>query len=126
LLIGSGHSPVLVDDAAEESCSPRRAVERNDAGVLVGRVLVEALVGTVVVEVTLVLAKDATSVALVVDQHSVGALGSNAANESFRVAVRPRHPRWSPDYIHAFGGEHRVKGAGELRVSVADQVKAPG
>jgi hypothetical protein len=53
---------VLVDDAAEESCSPHRAVERDDARVVVGWVLVEALVWTVVVEVALVLAKDAAGV----------------------------------------------------------------
>jgi hypothetical protein len=43
---------VLVDDAAEESCSPYRTVERHDAGVVVGWVLVEALVWTVVVVAT--------------------------------------------------------------------------
>ena len=36
LLIGSGRSSVLVDDAAEDSCSPKRAVERDHVWVVVG------------------------------------------------------------------------------------------
>ena len=60
-------------------------------------------------------------VALVVDQHPVGALGPDAADEPFGVAVRPGRPRWGLDDLDAFGGEHGVEGAGELRVSVADQ-----
>jgi hypothetical protein len=78
-------------------------------------------VWTVLVEVTLVLAEDAASVTFVVDQHPVGAFSADAPNEPFRVAVGPGRPRWSPDHLHAFGGEYLVKAAGELRVSVADQ-----
>jgi hypothetical protein len=36
LLFRLGSSPVLVDDATEETCSPDRAVERDDAAVVVG------------------------------------------------------------------------------------------
>jgi hypothetical protein len=53
-LIGSGRTSVLVDDAAEESRSPYQAAERDDAAVVVGRVLGEALVWTVVVDVVFV------------------------------------------------------------------------
>jgi hypothetical protein len=52
--IGSGGSSVLVDDAAEQPCSPCRAAEWDHAGVVIGWVLVEAVVWTVVLEVTLV------------------------------------------------------------------------
>jgi hypothetical protein len=49
----SGGSLVLVDHAAEYSSSPYRCVERDDdGGVVVGRVLAEALVWTVVVVAT--------------------------------------------------------------------------
>jgi hypothetical protein len=52
-------------------------------------VLVEALVWTVVVEMAIVLAKDHMGVTLVLDQHPVGALGADAADEPFRETVRP-------------------------------------
>jgi hypothetical protein len=81
LLIGSGSSPVLVDDATEESCSSYRTVERDHVRVVVGWVLVETLVWTVLVEVAFVLAEHGAGVPLVVDEHSVGALGPHAADE---------------------------------------------
>ena len=83
----SSGSLVLVDDAAEESGSPYRTVELHDGGVGVGWVLVEALVWTVVVEVSLVLGKDAAGVTFVVDEYLVGALGADTPDEPFRVAV---------------------------------------
>ena len=46
---------------------------------------------------------------------------SDATDEPFRVAVRPRCPRWDLDDRHRFGGEHRVEGGGVLRVAVSDQ-----
>lgn len=88
---------------------------------MVPRVLVEALVWTVVVEVSLVLANDAVRVPLVVDQDPIGALSADAANEPLRVAVGLRRPRWSPDNLHAFGSEYFINSAGELRVSVVNQ-----
>ncbi|WP_406079119.1 hypothetical protein [Micromonospora sp. NBC_00858] len=42
-------------------------------------------------------------------------------DEPFRVAVRPRRPRWSPDHFNPLGGEHGVEASGELGVAVADQ-----
>src|SRR3954470_24858332 len=119
--MGSGGSSVLVDDAAEESRSAYRAGERDDAWVVVGRPLIETLVWTVRVEVAFILGEHGAGVALVVDQHLVGALGSDAANEPFGVAVRPRRPRGSPDHVDAISGEDGVEGAGELRVPVSDQ-----
>ena len=71
---------------------------------MVGRVLAESLVWPVIVEVTLVLAKDAASVTLVVDQHSVGAFSAEDPDEPFGVAVGPGRRRWSPDNLYAFGG----------------------
>jgi hypothetical protein len=117
----SGGSSVLVDDAAEESRSPYRAAGSDDVWVVVGRPLSETLVWTVVVEVVLIVGEHGTGVSLVVDQHLVGALGSDAANEPFGVAVRPRRSRGSPDHVDALSGEDGVEGAGELRVPVPDQ-----
>jgi hypothetical protein len=74
-----------------DSSSPHRCVNRDDhIRVVVGRVLAETLVWTVVVEVALVRAEHGTSVAIVVDQHPIGALGSDAADEPFDIAVRAR------------------------------------
>jgi hypothetical protein len=44
----------------------------------------------VLAEVALELGKDGAGMPLVVDQHPVGALGSDAADEPFGIAVRPR------------------------------------
>src|SRR5439155_19473323 len=96
LLVGLGCSSVLVDDAAEESCSPYRPAGRNDGWVVVGWPLFEALVWAVVVEVVFVVGEQGAGVTLVVDQHFVGAFGSGAANEPFGVAVRPRRAWGSP------------------------------
>jgi hypothetical protein len=48
---------------------------------MIGRMLVEALMWPVIVEVTLVRAEHSTSMTLVVDQHPVGALGPDAAHD---------------------------------------------
>jgi hypothetical protein len=126
-VIGSGGSCVLVDHATEDSCTPYRRVDRDDhVRLVIGRVLVEALVWTVVVEMALEGAEHHTSVSLVVDQHPVGALGSDAANEPFRVTVRARRPGWRLDDLDVLSGEYRVERSGELGVSIPDQVKAPG
>src|SRR4051812_29495728 len=65
-------------------------------------------------------------VTLVVDQHLVGALGSDAANEPFGVAVRLRRPRGSPDHVGALSGEHGVEGAGELPYQPSSEEPQPG
>jgi hypothetical protein len=80
LLIWSGCSSVLVDDAAEESRSPYRAAGRDEAGVVVGWPLIEALVWTVVVEVALIFGEHGMGVTLVVDQHLVRALVKGATS----------------------------------------------
>jgi hypothetical protein len=84
-------------------------------------VLVEPLVRPVVVEVAHVLVKDGAGVLFVVDQHPVGAFGADAADESFRVAVRPGTTGRAFDDVDTFGGEDGVEGIGELGVPVADQ-----
>jgi hypothetical protein len=43
-----------------------------------------------------------------------------AADEPFRVAVRPGSPRWGPEHVDPLGGEHGVEGSGELGVAVTD------
>jgi hypothetical protein len=82
---------VLVDQAAQESSSPVGGVEVDHyARVALRRVLVAALVRSVLVEVLLVGAKHLAGVVLVVDQHLVGALGPDTANKRFGKRVRPR------------------------------------
>ena len=73
------------------------------------------------VEVRGVRLKYLQRVPLTVEQQSVGALLPDAADEPFRVAVRPRRPRWNLHDLHRLGGEHGIEGVGELRVPVADQ-----
>ena len=73
------------------------------------------------VEMALVRGEDAAGVPLVVDQHPVGALGPDAADEPFGVAVRRRRARRGPDHLDADGGEQRVEGTSELHVPVADE-----
>lgn len=67
----------------------RRVVGDYGGWIVCWRVLVEPLVWPVVVEVAHVLVEDGSGVSLVVDQHPVGAFGADAADESFRIAVRP-------------------------------------
>jgi len=50
--------------------------------------LAEALMRAVVIEVADVLVENSAGVSFVVDQHAVDALGADAADEPFRIAVR--------------------------------------
>ena len=59
--------------------------------------------------------------ALVVDQDSVGALGSCCAYPSFGECVRPWSVRRRFNDPYAFAVEHLIEGVGELGVSVADE-----
>jgi hypothetical protein len=52
-------------------------------------VLVKPLVRPVAIEMTHVLVQDDAGVPSVVDQHPIGAFGTDAADEPFREAVRP-------------------------------------
>jgi hypothetical protein len=65
-----------------------RGVVGDDGGwIVVGRVLIETLVRSVVVEMVRVAVEDRAGVSLVVDQQSVGAFVADAANKPFGVAV---------------------------------------
>ena len=57
---------------------------------MLGGVLIEALVWTMPDEMVFVLAEHAAGVVFVVDQQPVGALGSDAADEAFRVRIGRR------------------------------------
>ena len=92
---------------------------------MVGWVLIETLMWTVIVEVTLVGAQHSTGVTIVVDQHPVGALGSDTADEPLRIAVRARRAPWRLDDLNTLSGEHGIERSGELRVPVADQKPKP-
>jgi hypothetical protein len=65
--------------------------------------------------------EDAAGVSFVVDQPPVGALGADAADEPFRVAVRLRRAGRDLDHVDALGGEHGIEGISELGIPVADQ-----
>jgi hypothetical protein len=113
---------VLVDDAGEDWPWPCCGVDRgDDAGIVVGWVLIQALVWTVVVEVRLILTQHCAGVPFVVDQHPVRAPGADTTDEPLRVAVCHRRPRRSLDHVHVVGCEHGVQGPGELGVPVADK-----
>jgi hypothetical protein len=76
----------LVDHASQDSFASHRRVDRDHhIGVVIRWELVDALVWTVLVEVTLLRDQHRTRVALVIDQHSVGTLGAEAADEPLRV-----------------------------------------
>jgi hypothetical protein len=70
--------------------------------------LVEALVWAVVVEVAYVLVEDGAGVLFVVDQHSVGAFFTDAADEPFCIAVGPRRAGRDLDYVEPFGDEDGI------------------
>jgi hypothetical protein len=107
---GSGHSSVLVDHAAQDPLPADRSVEWDDGGRVVVRwALVAALVWPVIVEVPGVRIEDCRGVAFVVDEDSVGALGPDAADEPFGVAVGLWCPRWDLHCLDALGGEHGVE-----------------
>jgi len=117
-----GRSPVLVDYSAEELLTPDRDVESDHGvGIVAGRVLVEALVWAVFVEVAYVLVEDGVNVLFVVGQHPVGAFFADAADELFCIAVGPRRAGRDLDYGEAFGGKDGIEAVGELGVPVADQ-----
>jgi hypothetical protein len=89
-------------------------------------VLVQALVRAVVIEVANVSVEDAAGVSFVVDQHPVGALGADAADEPFCVAVRLGRACRDRDHVDALGGEHGIEGIRELGIPVADQKTKQG
>jgi hypothetical protein len=121
-LAGLGCSLVRVDHAAEDSMASERGVEGDHHGwIVLGRVLVEALVWTVVVEMADILVEDGVGVSLMVDQHPVSAFLADAANEPFRIAVRSRCLGRDLGDVDAFGGEDGVEGGGELAVPVTDE-----
>jgi hypothetical protein len=112
-----GCAPVLVDQSAEDSVASGRGIEGDHGGRIVGRrVLVKPLVRPVVIEMAHVPVQHGVGVSFVVDQHPVGAFGADAADESFRVAVRPGCPGRAFDDVDTFGGEDGVEGVGELGV----------
>ena len=95
-----------------------RSVEWDDGrGVVVGWAVPAALVRPVVVEVSGVLVEDCRGVAFVIDEDSVGALGPDAADEPFGVAVGSWCLRWSLDCRDALGGEHGIEGRAVLGVT---------
>jgi hypothetical protein len=113
---------VLVDDSAEDSAAPDQAVGRRDrCRLVVGRMLVQALVRSMVVEVLGVLGERSHGVEFPVEQQPVGALRADAAHPPLREAIRLRRSGRDLDDVDAFGGEHGVERVAELRVPVADQ-----
>ena len=55
------------------------------------------------------------------DQEMVEALFAEGAHPTLRIGVRVRRPNRRPDHLEAFGTEHLVEPAAELRVAVVDQ-----
>ena len=99
-----------------------RGVEGDHGGwIVVGRVVIETLMRSVVVEVVRVPVEDSAGVSLVVDQQSVGAFVADAANEPFGVAVCLGRPGRDLVDVDVFGGEDGIESLGELGVPVTDQ-----
>jgi hypothetical protein len=99
-----------------------RGVDRDHGRGIVGRrMLVEALVRAMVIEMADEPVEDGAGVSLVVDQYSVGALRADAANESLGVTVRLWGTGRDFDHVDAFGDEDGIEGIGELGVSITDQ-----
>jgi hypothetical protein len=101
--------------------SDRSAERDHGSGVVGWRVLIQALVRAVIIEMAHVTVKNNSGVSLVVDQQPVGALSADAADEPLRIAVRPRRTGRDLHHGDAFAGEDGIKGGGELGVPVADQ-----
>jgi hypothetical protein len=87
----------------------KRWAGRRPPGGVVGWAVIAALVRSVMVEVPGVLVEDGRGVAFVVDEDSAGALGSDAADEPFGVAVARWGARWDLDRFDAFRSEHRLE-----------------
>jgi hypothetical protein len=95
---------VFVDHAAEASSAWYGSIHRDDDGrLVVGRQLLTALMGPVIIEVVHVLADHGTGMSFVVDQQPVGALLAQAAPPPFDETVRPRFPRRDLDHWSAIG-----------------------
>jgi hypothetical protein len=121
-MVGSGCAQVLVDQSAEDLVASDRGAERDHGGGVVGWwVLIQALVRAVVIEMAHVAVKNSSGVSFVVDQQLVGALGADAADEPFRVAVRLRRTGRDLHNVDGLGGEDGVESGGELGVAVADE-----
>ena len=67
-------------------------------------VLIQALMRAVVIEVASVAVEDAAGVSFVIDQDALGALGADAADEPFCVAVPLGRVGRDLDYVDALGG----------------------
>ena len=85
--------------------SDRSAERDHGAGVVGWRVLIQALVRAVIIEMAHVAVKHSSGVSLVVDQQPIGALGADAADKPFRIAVRQGCLRRDLDQLDAAGGE---------------------
>ena len=69
-----------------------------------------------------VLGEDVQGVLLVVDQHAVGALGADAADESLGVGVHLRRLRRGLEDLDVLAGEDGVEGLGVAAVAVTQEV----
>jgi len=99
-----------------------RGIKGDRGSWVVGRwVLAQALVRTVVIEMAHVAVKHSSGVSFVVDQQSVSALGADAADEPFRVAVRRGCAGRDLHHVDAFGDEHGVESSSEFGVPIADE-----
>jgi hypothetical protein len=82
-------------------------------------------VGSVGVEVLLVLAQHASGVGGVDDQDPVEEFSADSADEPFGDRVRPRRPHRDLDDLCAIAGEYGIEGGGESGVTVPDQEPDP-
>ena len=117
-VLGSGGSPVFVDEAAED-WSPDDACGSVVSGVLGSRwVQLLAAVGPLRVVVADVFAEEQSKMSLAEDQYPVGEFGSDSSYESFGEAVRLWTSGWDLHDADTGVGEDGVEGTRELAGSI--------
>jgi hypothetical protein len=117
-------SSVLVEQTAEQVTAVHLGWVILGAGPgtsWVWRLQMQRPVRAVLVVVLHVDAQDPIQVALPDDQQPVQALDTNCPDPAFCVGVRVRRLHRRQQHLGAFGAEHVVEAAAELRVAVAQQ-----
>lgn len=127
-LIWLGCAPVLVDHTAEDSVASDRGAEGDWGGGVVGwRVLIQALVRAVVIEMAHVPAKNSSGVSLVVAQHPVAAFGAGRCPRTVPHSSSPGGSTGRDLHnVDAFGGNIVELGTeGEDRIRAGEPYRNP-
>ena len=118
-------SPVLVQEAAEQVAStyPALLICHADGGqtdAWVRRFQPKRLVRAMLVVVVDIDPKHLLQVTSPDDEEPVKALGADRADPALGIGVRSGRPDGCEQHLGAFGAEHVVEAAAELRITVAE------